>query len=332
MTGGSDPLTAGCEASGETVSPRAESLADPCQGPFNTSGGRLGAGSAGLYAGAPAVNFIPRLSADGQKVAFIATAHYIPSGEESSATEGATDLYVADMAAGLTRVQALRRVTAVSGGDSARGGAIVDFTISPDGTQVAFSSARTVFDLGTLSLVSPPEAEALAQQLYEGDLSNGTLTHVTIGYEGQRTESLGANNKPTGSPDFSADDSLLAFSSPLFNLVYGDGNSADDAFAVQKVIFRDEPPTQVISPAPPNPAVEPVWQLSVTATPGSSGGATVYVDVPGAGSLRSTARGTIKITSKAKGADSTRLARSFRAASSRAPRTAPRARGSSSWP
>ena len=125
------------------------------------------------------MNFIPQLSADGQKVAFVATAHYIPSGEESSATEGATDLYVADMAPGLTRVQALRRVTAVSGGDSARGGAIDDFTISPDGTQVAFSSARTVFDLGTLSLVSPPETEALAQQLYEGDLSNGTLTHVT---------------------------------------------------------------------------------------------------------------------------------------------------------
>ena len=138
------------------------------------------------------------------------------------------------MAAGLTRVQALRRLTAVSGGDGARGGAIDDFTISPDGTQVAFSSARTVFDLGTLSLVSPPETEALAQQLYEGDLSNGTLTHVTIGYEGQRTESLGSNNKPTGSPDFSGDDSLLAFSSPLYNLVYGDGNSANDVVRGRK--------------------------------------------------------------------------------------------------
>ncbi len=139
VTGGSDPLSPACEASGEVILPPTESLADPCQGPFNTFGGRSGAGSAGLFVGGAAVNFIPRLSADGEKVAFIATAHYIPSGEESNATENAIDLYVADMAPGLTRVQALRRLTAVSGADGARGGTIGDFTISPDGTQVAFA-------------------------------------------------------------------------------------------------------------------------------------------------------------------------------------------------
>lgn len=297
VTGGSDPLSPACEASGEAILPATESLADPCQGPFNTFGGRSGAGSAGLFVGGAAVNFIPRLSADGEKVAFIATAHYIPSGEESNATENAIDLYVADMAPGLTRVQALRRLTAVSGADGARGGTIGDFTISPDGTQVAFASSRTVFNLGTLSLVSPPEAEALAQQLYEGDLSNGTLTHVTVGYEGQRTEASGENNRPTSSPDFTSDDSLLAFSSPLDNLVYGDGNNADDAFLLEKVSFHNEPAIEAFSPPPPNPTPEPAWRLSVTGSAGRAGGATLYVEVPGAGSLRAKAQGTIKISS-----------------------------------
>ena len=297
VTGGSDPLSPACEASGEVILPPTESLADPCQFRFNTFGGRSGAGSAGLFAGGAAVDFVPRLSADGEKVAFIATAHYIPSGEESNATENAIDLYVADMAPGLTRVQALLRLTAVSGADGARGGTIGDFTISPDGTQVAFASSRTVFNLGTLSLVSPPEAEALAQQLYEGDLSNGTLTHVTVGYEGQRTEASGENNRPTSSPDFTSGDSLLAFSSPLDNLVYGDGNNADDAFLLEKVSFHNEPAIEAFSPPPPNPTPEAAWRLSVTGSAGRAGGATLYVEVPGAGSLRAKAQGTIKISS-----------------------------------
>ncbi len=302
VTGGSDPLNPLCQASGETVLPSTESLADPCQGPFNTTGGQGGAGNSGVYAGGQGADFVPQLSADGQAVAFIATAHDIASGEELIAAEGATDLYVADMAPGLTRVQALRRLTAVSGAGAARAGSISDFTISPDGTQVAFTTARTVFELGTLSLASPPEAEALGQQLYEGDLSNGTLTHVTVGYEGQRTESAGEGNKPTASPDFSQDDSLLAFSSPLDNLVYGDGNDANDAFVVEKLSFHGEPAAQAISAPPPNPTVEPSWQLSLTATADSAGGATLYVDVPGAGSLRAAARGPIAIASKARSA------------------------------
>ena len=247
VTGGSDPLSPACEASGEVDASSDRVAGRPLSGSVQHLWRAFRSGQRRTVRGRAAVNFIPRLSADGEKVAFIATAHYIPSGEESSATENAIDLYVADMAPGLTRVQALRRLTAVSGADGARGGSIGDFTISPDGTQVAFASSRTVFNLGTLSLVSPPEAEALAQQLYEGDLSNGTLTHVTVGYEGQRTEASGENNRPTSSPDFTSDDSLLAFSSPLDNLVYGDGNNADDAFLLEKVSFHNEPAIEAFS-------------------------------------------------------------------------------------
>ena len=39
VTGGSDPLSPACQASGESVLPSVESLGDPCQGPSTRPGG-----------------------------------------------------------------------------------------------------------------------------------------------------------------------------------------------------------------------------------------------------------------------------------------------------
>lgn len=293
ITGGSDPLNPECQRSGQTSLPQHASLADPCQGPFETTGGLSGV--PGLYTGSLGWNFVPQLSEDGDTVAFLATARYIAGGEEFKSAESTDDLYVANMTGGLTRVQALTRLTAVAGGSQTNGGRIspiVDLGVSPDGTQVAFATARTVFPLGSPALVSPPEATSFLDELYSADLSDETLTRVTAGYEGQRTEAAPGEDS-TGSPSFSADDSLLAFSSTEDNLVYGDGNAASDAFTVERVIFRPDPAADVISGPPPVPSPEAVWALSVTSARGADGKVILYVGLPGAGSLRAVARSAV---------------------------------------
>lgn len=296
VTGGSDPSSPQCEQSGEVRLQQPATLSDPCQGPFETTGGL--SGIVGLFTGSLDWNFVPQLSANGETVAFLATARYIAGGEEFKSAESSDDLYVANMAAGLTRVQALRRVTAIAGGTQTNGGRtspIVDFGISPDGTQLAFATSRTVFPLGSPALVTPPEATSFLTELYSADLANNTLTRATIGYEGQRTEAVSGEDT-TASPSFSAADSLLSFCSTEDNLIYGDGNAASDAFVVPKLSFSSSPAAQQISSPPPNPALEMLWSLGVTATPGN-GSVTLYAEVPAAGSLRALADSAVPVGS-----------------------------------
>ncbi len=182
-------------------------------------------------------DFVPQLSADGRTVAFLATAREVASGEELNIAEASDDLYVANMQDGLTRVQSLRRLSELAGGsfsDPARTAPIVDLSVSPDGTQVAFTTVRTVFPLGTPSYVSAPAAVAGITELYDADFSDDTLTRVTKGFEGEPSEAASGTGL-TYSPSFSSDGNLLAFSSEADNLVYGDGNQADDAFVVSRV-------------------------------------------------------------------------------------------------
>ncbi len=61
---------------------------------------------------------------------------------------------------------------------------IVDFDISPDGLQVAFTTVRTRFPLGFPAFVSTPAAEPGMNELFDADLADGTLTRVTHGYQG----------------------------------------------------------------------------------------------------------------------------------------------------
>jgi hypothetical protein len=297
ITGGSDPLAPQCQASGERALPQPPTLADPCQGPFETTGGLFGA-LPGLWTGGTQWNFVPQLSADGVTVAFLATARFIASGEELRSAENSDDLYVADMARGLTRVQATRRITELAGGgfnDPARTAPIVDVSVSPDGAQIAFASARTIFPLGSPALVSPPAPTAELTELYDADLDSETLTRVTQGFEGQRTE-VPEGKDSTGSASFSTDGSELAFSSLDDNLVYGDGNRAADAFVAPRITFSVVQTPQQISSAPPEPATRPTWKLAATAASRRDGSVLVYVQVPGAGSLAAVARGTVRVS------------------------------------
>ncbi len=312
VSGGSDPLSAACVASGESTLAGTPSLSDPCQGPFSTAPEN---GNSGTWRGGVG-NVVPQLSADGYTVAFLANAPLIAFGANFGRTENHSDAYVADMRPGLTRNQALRPLTELASGQSAdiaTNAPIVDLAISADGQQVAFTTKRTVFPLGVPAYVSAPAAVPGMVELFAADLADETLTRVTGGFEGGASEHPHAP-QPTGvdpyliagdgalSPSFASGGQELAFSSTADNLVYGDGNTpplghesqlfdGSDAFVVSRVLFGSSAAQGYISPPPSPPALSPSWRLGATASTRRDGSVLLRVLVPAAGSLRVAARG-----------------------------------------
>jgi len=210
------------------------------------------------------------------------------------------------MSPGLTRVQALRRLTAIAAGSSTATGRvepIEDVGVSPSGTQIAFSSRRTVFPLGSPAYVSPPAAASGLnegpQELYDVDLANDTLTRVTQGFAGQPTEQPSSAASTNAAPSFGGGENLLAFASSADNLVFGDGNAAADVFIAPRKRFQDESAAQYISPPPPGPAIEPEWVLGVRARSKRDGSVLLEVSVPGPGQLSATARSLLAASARA---------------------------------
>ncbi len=319
VTGGSEPLNPACLASGETKLPQSASLSDPCQGPFVAVPGT--SPGLGILAGPIVDVFIPRLSKDGYKVAFIAKAPLVALGHAfGRGTEGqSSDLYVADMHPGLTRRQALTPITELAGAETA-GTAytaqIVDFDISPSGEQMAFTTRRTQFPLGEPAYISPPSPEPGLNELFDADLGDETLTRVTQGVEGGPAEhshkpSLPGEdpypNEDDGalSPSFSENGDELAFSSTAANLVYGDGNTVlatgtesfdgSDAFVVQRTVFSTQPTQQFVSAVSGVPAGASSWKLGVTAASRRNGSVALSVEVPGAGVLWAGAHSAVAV-------------------------------------
>lgn len=315
VTGGSDPDSAACRQSGETVLAAPPSPADPCQGPLATL---LNPSAPGVVSGLEGDDdVIPRLSADGYTVAFLANAPPVALAE-AFGLGGIehTDVYVANMRSGLTRRQALQPLTQLASGDMgdlATTAPIIDLGISPDGTQVAFTTKRTQFPLGIPAYISAPASTAGMVELFDADLLNGTVTRVTEGFEGGPSEHPHQPTPPGEdpyraaddgalSPSFSADGDTLVFSSTASNLVYGDGNTppadepfgsfdGSDVFAVSRVVFSTAAAPQYVGPAPARPLPVPLWVLGMTATGTRDGDVLLEVDVPGAGTLQASARG-----------------------------------------
>jgi Tol biopolymer transport system component len=316
VTGGSEPEGAACAASGEAELPRPEqaSVSDPCQGPFAVES------TFGVWSGSRA-NVVPQLSADGYTVAFLATAPRVTLGVDfgRGAETEESDLYLADMHPGLSRVQALTPLTELASGKvgfEPGNAPVVDVGVSPDGKQIAFSTRRTEFPLGSPAYVSTTAAVAGMAELFDVDLAGNTLTRVTNGYEGGPAEHphkvLKATEEPyevvdgAQSPSFSADGNLLVFSATASNLVYGDGNtppvgvesrggSADgsDVFDITRKLFPAVSAQGYVSPGPPNPAVEPEWRVGVTAVSMPDGSVKLYVQTPGAGTATASASSAV---------------------------------------
>jgi WD40-like Beta Propeller Repeat len=325
ITGGADPANPACAASGELALGTQPPGSDPCQGPFLTL---EESNTKGIWQARPG-DPVPQLSADGSTVAFISQAPPVGDGAHSTLYN---ELYVANMTAGLTRAQAARPLTAPGSSDvfdPSTTSPVVDLGISPDGTQLAFSTQRTVFPLGSPAYVSPRAGVAGMVELFDVDLADDTLTRVTNGFEGgpgehphtERGGGLDAFENTDGalSPSFSDDDDTLAFSSTASNLVFGDGNTpqtegslvfdGSDAFVVSRVVFGSDPTPQQISAAPAAPAVGLAWLLGVSAVSRANGTVQLDVEVPGAGTLRAGAQSAVRVRVKSRAHGSRRPAR-----------------------
>ena len=334
VTGGSDPTNPACAASGETELSSPAVAGDPCQGPFDlTSEAGSSTGVWNATAGQMG-DFVPRLSADGYTVAFLSKGLPVALGEnfgERSTGEPA-DLYVVDMHPGLTRTQALSPLTELAGGEAAGTESIApifDFGVSPDGTQVAFATRRTQFPLGSPAFISPATGESGLNELFDVDLLNHTLTRVSGGYEGALSEHphgarpagedpYGEPGDGAGSPSFSDDGRLLAFSSTASNLAYGDGNTppagpldGSDAFLLERQAFGALATPQYVSP-PPQIQFQPEWRIGVTARSRRDGTVELQIVIPGEGALRASARASVLASLK-----SSRARRGKRASASR---------------
>lgn len=343
VTGGSEPDNPACLASGEQSLPTAEaqSPSDPCQGPFEvlTNNGE-NSGSSGIWATGDSAegNYIPRLSANGYTVAFLSSALRTGEGEGFGDTDAGQppELYLADMnpALGLTRVQALRTLTVQGGTSAAYREPITDFDISANGQDLAFTTERTQFPLGSPAFITAPAPEAGENELYDIDLESDTLTRVTHGYgspseaseqtlyrrsktecEGEE-QYCGPRTIGAQSPSYSEDGRLLAFSSTASNLVYGDGNAptgevatgsqdGSDAFVVPRTVFVAEPTPNSIS-AEPTVRLAPEWELGVTASGRADGQVVLDVSVPGAGTL-SAAAGAVVLVAQGRSRHGQRL-------------------------
>jgi hypothetical protein len=313
VSGGPEPTSSACLESGETALMRPPSSSDPCEGPFQTES------LTGIESD-PLVNTVPMLSADGETVAFLATAPPLDEGDFGlSIANRPTDVYVSNMSSALPRTHALRPLTEIAGGDAqnpATDASIVDFALSPDGHQVAFCTQRTVFSLGTPAYVSAPAASVGLVELFDADLSDETLTRVTEGFEGGQPEHP---HKPVAagvvpytefdgslSPSFSADGLTLAFSSTASNLVYGDGNTpsveaigfdGSDAFVVSRQTFGSQATPQEISSAPADPLLTPNWNVYLSAHSLPDGSVELQASAPAAGALRALASAPVLLRS-----------------------------------
>lgn len=321
VTGGSDPTNPECVAHPESRLPAEAIATDPCQGPFATQE----SSGLGTWNNRASVNLIPQLSSDGYLVAFLAAAPLVKNEGKSFGVGGSSfpsDAYVADMHEGVSRRAGLRQLTEFASGDDTQvstNSQIVDIGISPDGGQVALTTKRTVFPLGSPAYVSQPAAVPGLVELFDVDLANDTLTRVTDGYEGGAPEhpheELGMEDPYTRlqdgalSPSFSEGGRLLAFTSTASNLVYGDGNNPPasagvsgggprdgaDAFVVKRVVFESSPAPQVISTPPSNPSTTVQWSISVTAAPQPSGSVVLFAELPGAGLLKASASSLLQV-------------------------------------
>jgi hypothetical protein len=295
--------------SGESSLPGSPSSQDPCQGPFAS---HPSSQEQSLWGGAVPGNPVPQLSADGYTVAFLATASLVSLGADFGVAPETrhSDIYVANMHEPLTRTATLTPLTELASGEEhnlATTGSILDLAVSPDGSQVAFTTKRTEFPLGSPTYISAAAPEAGIAELFDVDLGNQTLTRVTHGYAGgpgehphgevsPGTDPYFAEDDGALAPSFSSDGNSLAFASTASNLVYADGNTppqgeqsqpfdGSDAFVVKRTTFNFTPATQVISSAPAAPALSPPWSLAATASSQRDGSVVVYVAIPGAGML-----------------------------------------------
>lgn len=291
VTGGDDPL---CGCAGPLATDFDPGLQTPGEDVGPEFGTYMAINSSNLgNVQAFYENITPQLSADGEMVAFLSTA---PDTGEEPIIPGknyvlTTNAFVANMAAGLSRTQALTRLTGWASNnfnDPASTGQIESIAISPEGTRVAFSTERIGFPLSPPALITPALGQAGAHQLYVANLVAGTLSLASYGYNGEPA------NENVVTPSFSANGGPLAFSSSATNLVYGAYNS--NIFVTSEISSPAVAGVQQLGPLHANPLVTPRRELLASTQPGPHGSVLVYVSVPGAGTLKASATAEVPVS------------------------------------
>jgi hypothetical protein len=238
----------------------------------------------------------PQLSADGLTVALLSTQPTFgedPVYPNSEAPPPTANAFVVNMAPGLSRAQSLTRLTAWASlnlKDIALAGSMEEITISPDGTHVAFVTARVAFPLAPPALVTPPLSQASDGQVYVANLPAGTMEFISQGYEGQPA------NGGTLDVSLNDDGSKVALASTATNLTYGTADEGATVFVANEVSSPSGIGQQSVSPLPDNPGSSPDWSISATTSRGPSGSLLLYVSVPSAGSLSASASANVPTT------------------------------------
>lgn len=303
VLGGGDPLAPDCPADGTVKTPA-------CAGPFpalvdNTerSGERNALGWMTLLT---TIDAVPRLSADGRTVGLL-----------GNPTQ-AVNVFVVDMRDGLSRVQAIHQLTREVVGNSQEptqinapqfiplSGDIYDLTVSSDGNRLAFATARQVFPLAPPNLIGGAPSTLGLIELFRVDRAAHTLELITRPPEGGPSAAGGSsfaaqNGGGAAAPSFDASGALLAFASVASNLVAGDGNSASDVFVATEDVPVAAPGLVTISPPPPPLEFAPRWVLSARALRRPDGTVRVSTVTPGAGTLRISARASVRVKQKVRG-------------------------------
>jgi len=228
---------------------------------------------------------MPQLDRNGETVALV------------GAPDDDNDLFVVNMAPGLTRRQAVRRLTLWTDplpGSTAEifapqykavVGPIEECAISPDGNRIAFTTARQVFPLAPPTLVSPPPPGiSEVAELYQIDLGGQTVERATPGKSG----GVSVGGVGASSPSYGEEGHLLAFTSTAYDLVAGDTNGKADAFVVESPPAAPIEPTK-ISPRPAVLTVQPLRRMTVATATLPDGRVRLVVGVPGSGSIRAKA-------------------------------------------
>ena len=261
----------------------------------------------------------PQLSADGGEVAILSTqpdfGHLPNFGSLPPNKSPNANAFVVDMAPGLTREQAITRLTEWASPNfeiGALDGAVGHIAISADGSRVLFATTRSAFPLAPPALITAPVSQfEPANQLYEVNLKAGTLALVSQGYDGEPANVEGGNGG-VGAAALSADGRVIALASGSSNLAPGSVNEGSGVFSTEE----ENPPglagQQSVTTLPPGPDAEPGWSISATARRGPGGALLIDVSVPGAGRLAAGASSRVPVAVQAKSRSHTRSPRARR--------------------
>ncbi len=244
----------------------------------------------------------PQLSADGMEVAILSTqpdyGHIPEFGRFATELPAPTaNAFVVNMTPGLTREQAITRLTEWASPEFSNGaldGPIHDIAISADGTRVVFATDRNVFPLAPPALITERVSQVGIPQLYEANLKAGTLALVSQGYNGEPADAEGSVGG-AGAAALSANGEVLALASGSSNLAPGTVNEGSAVFVTREQDSPEAIGEQSIAPLPPGPSGELVWGISATTKRSRDGTLLIDVSVPGAGRLAASASAPVPI-------------------------------------